>query len=457
MELDRKILSRMGIAYPRPYQELILARICECLEEGKRCGILGCLPTGSGKSLCFMYPAAACGRRTLIIYPLLALMNDQAARFGRAGIPYTVLSGGLGREERRRRLAEIRDDPARAVITNPEMLLIMKERGEMRELGDIALMVIDEAHTAVTWGGSFRPSYQSLPALIDAARPQIVMAFTATMDRRIRKGIVESIFGGTMPYIVHASPDRENIFYHSRRCISKENEIIAILTPTESRPAVIFCRSRPLAERLARRLGTVFSIKHYHAGLEREEKKSIERWFMASRDGVLAATSAFGMGVSKDDIRTVIHHTLPSDASEYLQESGRAGRDGGQCDAWVLLTASDTGPLVPLFRGEECIRHGLMQAMDETPERLRCLGCSHCLPSPSAPAGEREILRYAMLHPFQRIQDAAAALTSPHPFSRSRLASWKEQEAIAAIRLLGMEGRIRIIRGRILAIPKDAD
>lgn len=450
---DPQLLKeRFGIPYLRPYQELIISRIMECAENGKNARILAVMPTGSGKSLCFMYPAAALERRCIIIYPLLSLMNDQEKRFREAGIPAVILRGGLGQEERRRRIECIRQNEAAAVITNPETLLsLMKGNGIDVIAKDTELLVIDEAHTAVTWGSSFRPSYLEIGRIINRIRPRSILAFTATMDSAIEEGIEKHIFSGIAPYMVHCSADRENIFYHAVKSLSKIRDTEAILSKGCSRPAVIFCRSRLEAERTAEALSPSFSIRSYHAGMERERKEEVEKWFLHSSDGVLASTKAYGLGVDKKDIRTVVHLSVPETAPDFLQEAGRGGRDGKRMDSYVLYSDKDLSPIARIFTSGKCIRRALLREMGENPETEGCLACSVCIPDHYRRAGEDEILSWIRFHPFIKEGNAALSLTASHPFlRRHRLPRWKEEEALEAIRILADEGRIRRIAGHLV-------
>lgn len=452
MDIDYNLLhSSFSIPYLRPYQELIIRTILESYETGERKNILGILPTGSGKSLCFMYPLKLLRVRAILIYPLLSLMADQKERFDRAGIPSVVLRGGLERKERERRTSFLRKHPDASVIANPEILLYMLERDEFSFLRHTTrIIVIDEAHTAITWGRSFRRSYLELPRIINAVSPEIVLAFTATADRSIGKGILESVFSGRNVHIVHSSPDRENIFYRVITPLSKERETVRILEDPSMRPAVIFLSQRILAERLASVLSSRFDARCYHAGLPAEERREKEEWFLNSADGVLAATCAYGMGVDKKNIRTVIHWSCPEDAASFMQESGRAGRDGQLSYSYVFLSDKDTSPVRSAFTAG-CIRKGVLAAMGEEAGNDMCTACSYCLEEKSIRAGEMEIRRYVRTHPLIRPENAAAALAAKHwLFRKKRLPAWTEKEVLKAIRILQSEGAFRTFYGRLI-------
>lgn len=456
MEYDKEIFSKLGISYLKPYQELIISQAIDGMRNRQKINILGCLPTGSGKTLCFMYPILLMKKRTVLVYPLLSLMNDQRRRFEKAGIPHVILRGGLDRMEKARIINEIRDSEYIAIITNVETLLSMMRKDRLSILcNKTEMVVIDEAHTAVTWGESFRESYLHLPEIINMINPKAVMAFTATMNKRIEEGIIKYVFSSTQPYIVHESLDRENIFYHSVKCLSKHHEIIRILKDDAKRPAIIFAKSRAEAEDTASNLRKFFSIKLYHAGLSREGRKEIEDWFSSSSDGVLSATKAYGMGVDKKNIRTVIHTSLPESASDFLQEAGRGGRDGRRMDSYVLWYMEEDTPLSYIFKGKKCLRTSLLKEMNEIPEYENCLACSNCQKEDEPRAGEKEILSFIKHHPGIKPESAAAVLTSRNVFLRSRrLPDWTVKEVSKALGYLEEEGRIRIVFHRVFPIRR---
>ena len=435
--IDQGLLKeRFGISYLRPYQELIIDYILS-RSSGR---LLAVLPTGGGKSLCFMYPLAATGKKALLLYPLKSLMHDQKRRFDQAGIPSVVLEGGLERKERAERLRRA-SEPGVSVITNIEMLLYLSESSQSGFLRHVPVAVIDEAHTVTAWGESFRPVFLKLGSLVEEIEPAFLLAFTATADKETGEGIIRLIFGGEEPYIVHASSDRENLFYHSVHSLSKDKDLIKLLKPPQSRPALVFCRSRQLSERLGKDLSKTFEARFYHAGLPLDEKRLVEEWFMASRIGVLAATTAYGMGVDKKDIRTVIHYNLPEEASAFLQEAGRGGRDGKATDSWVLWHSDEESPLSSVFKGKGCLRGSLLSLMGEEREEERCLACSSCVEDGYVPEGLPEIARFLLRHPGIRRSKLPEALFGP-------MRGWELEELRKASSELEDYGFIRVLGQR---------
>ncbi|MDR1637168.1 MAG: RecQ family ATP-dependent DNA helicase [Treponema sp.] len=360
------------------------------------------LPTGAGKSLCFQLPAMLMEGPTLVIYPILSLMADQERRLRERGFSPVVLRGGQEREEREAVWEKLRSGRSKFIIANPEVLLTPRV---MDRLGSIKIVhtVVDEAHCVSEWGESFRPSYLEISRIIGAAGSPVVTAFTATASAPVLEKIGKYIFGGEARQIV-GNPDRSNITYRAKGCIVRDLAVRDLLL-ANPRPAIVFCSSRPGTEKLARYLRNEFAdmgipwyreIRFYHAGLNREEKKEIEDWFFHNPDGVLVSTCAYGMGVDKADIRTVIHRDCSPSVEAYLQESGRAGRDGLQSNA-ILLWGPEDGRSLERVKSEagrlrlaglldyardtgRCRREALLKMLDyqgesESPESPCCDVC----------------------------------------------------------------------------------
>jgi ATP-dependent DNA helicase RecQ len=311
------------------------------------------LPTGAGKSLCFQLPAMMLSGVTLVIYPILSLMADQERRLAEKGFAPVTLRGGQSAGEREAIRKKLETGESRFIIANPEVLLTPKVLEMLPRLG-ILHIVIDESHCVSEWGESFRPSYLEIHKIIEASAAPVVTAFTATASAHVLEKIEKYIFGdsgeGGKPAGAHkiiGNPDRGNISYSAKGCILRDLAVRDLILENE-RPAIVFCSSRPGTEKLARYLRNELlcrEIRFYHAGLEREEKADVEKWFFSSENGILIATCAYGMGVDKSNIRTVIHRDCPPSVEAYLQESGRAGRDGGAARAFLLWGPDDGAAL----------------------------------------------------------------------------------------------------------------
>jgi ATP-dependent DNA helicase RecQ len=312
--------ERLGIGYLYPYQRLVVANVLDAATEGAeplRQAVL--LPTGFGKSLCFQLPALLLPGPTVVVYPLLALMEDQRRRLEALGVRCATLRGGQSPEERRAAEDSVERGEAKIVITNPECL------ASARVLDFLAAarpshLAIDEAHCVFEWGESFRPSYLELGAIAERLAPQALSAFTATASPFVLEAVARILFRGEAYRTLEGDPDRPNISFAVASTLSRERTLERLARSSE-RPAIVFCSSRDgsrMAARLLReRLGET-EIRFYHAALERPEKKAVEEWFLESRTGILAATCAYGMGVDKKDIRSVIHLDAPPSVCVFI-------------------------------------------------------------------------------------------------------------------------------------------
>jgi ATP-dependent DNA helicase RecQ len=312
------------------------------------------LPTGAGKSLCFQLPGMLLAGPTLVIYPILSLMADQERRLRERGLVPVILRGGQSPEERRALWKRLHSGQSRFIIANPEVLLTPSVLGNLKGLG-IVHVVIDEAHCISAWGEHFRPCYREIARILNAARGSLVplvTAFTATASASVLETIEQVLFGKLGAHRIIGNPDRSNIRYTAQGCILRDGAVRDLLIK-HPKPALVFCSSRLKTQQLARYLRNEWEdqglaaqdIRFYHAGLSREEKAIGEAWFLTHPQGILIATCAYGMGVDKGDIRTVIHRDCPPSVEAYLQESGRAGRDGGPSQGILLWGPEDAGAL----------------------------------------------------------------------------------------------------------------
>ena len=431
IKLKQELKEKLGITYLLPHQELVVTHIAANEEKGKETRLLAILPTGSGKSICFLSPMVFIKGIVLCVYPLLSLMADQERRMKEMNIPVITLKGGMDRNEKEEILKALLLDKYKVIITNIEMTLSLINNTAYSPLWKkITTVVIDEVHTAVTWGDTFRPSYKELPQIIEKIKPRHILAFTATLDDKMLQTILNRVFLGEKPYIVKASSDRNNIFYHSVHTLKVEADLIRLLRHKEYMPSVVFCPSREETERIAYYL-TRHGIKSifYHAGLDKERRKEIEDKFSHSKQYVLSATNAYGMGVDKKDIRSVIHIYLPQKADEFLQEAGRCGRDGEEAHSFVLWKSTDKSGLKDVFSSGKCIRTALLRKMGEETEHEDCGLCSSCTNDGFVPTGEKEILKETNRHIFRTRKGVIKRLkkkTLFNPFPK--LSTWSEKE-----------------------------
>ncbi len=383
-----------GIKYMFPWQRLVVANIMDAAEnQGEEdsdfiSNQIVLLPTGAGKSLCFQTPALVLKGPTLVIYPLLALMSDQERRMNEGGLKTVVFRGGQTAEERKENFRKLREENYRIIIANPEVLendSLLKELSECK----ISHIAIDEAHTVSEWGNSFRKSYLNLGNVIKKLNVPVVTAFTATASPEVLADVSRILFDGKA-HIVRSESDRSNIHYYVYKVASKKSAAL-FLAGTEEGPMIIFCSTRRHAEDMSREINLAYgdgTSKFYHAGLERDEKTQIEKWFFDRKDAVLCATCAFGMGVDKSDIRTVVHLDPPETAESYIQEAGRGGRDRNVANAIMLWNYEDSiktrgyekksrkAAVREFSLSKTCRRQKLLDALGA--EQAVCSGCDIC-------------------------------------------------------------------------------
>jgi ATP-dependent DNA helicase RecQ len=470
--IGEAVQNLFGMSYLFPYQRLVIGNIMEAAEavsgmgaeEGDRAAVgrqIVILPTGAGKSLCFQLPAMLLDGPTLVIYPILSLMADQERRLMEKNFAPVVLRGGQSSEEREAIWKKLESGESRFIIANPEVLLTEKVLEALPRLG-IMHVVIDEAHCVSEWGESFRPSYLEIHKIIDAAGARLVTAFTATASAPVLEKIEKYIFGTRGAHRIIGNPDRSNISYTARGCVLRDIAVRDILAVNE-KPAIVFCASRPGTEKLARYLRNSFNsreFRFYHAGLEREEKSAVEKWFFSSNEGTLIATCAYGMGVDKANIRTVIHRDCPPSVEAYLQESGRAGRDGGFSRAFLLWgpddenalsrakTEADRRRLNALFAfardTSRCRRENLLAMLNYEGENTKPEGeCCDVCAGTARPALREEA---PLLDFFRRNKRAFNLEEAGSALSDGQKTVWTQDDAKTAIRHLIRTGKIHRIR-----------
>lgn len=404
-----------GVATLYPWQRLVIANIMECAQRYEQGDLpqedqddfmnkgrqVVLLPTGAGKSMCFMVPSVLLNRPTLVVYPLLALMNDQLRRIEKAGLQAVLFRGQQTKEERQENFAKLRGG-AKLILANPEVLQSGDLLNELSEF-NIIHAAIDEAHCVSEWGDSFRPSYLELGKVLSRLNIPVITAFTATASPPVLSRVTQILFDGEKPYLMQSASDRQNIHYAVEYACAKEKRALQ-LAFTEKRPMVVFCGTRALSEKTARLFREFLpadEVRFYHAGLTKEEKTATEQWFFPHKSAVLCCTCAFGMGVDKSDIRTVVHLEPSPTAESYIQEAGRGGRDGSVAKAillWSLddamksekfLSKSRESVLGKFAHTEKCRRQVLLDALGA--EQAVCSGCDIC----DARENGTQIIRYA--------------------------------------------------------------
>ena len=304
---------------------------------------LAVLPTGAGKSVCFQVPAVVLGGLTLVVSPLISLMQDQVAAAGARGIPAAALTSGLSAEEQAAVWDRIEAGALRLLYLSPERL--ERTAGELRERGvRPALLAVDEAHCIAEWGHDFRPSYRRLGAArYRLGRPPVV-ALTGSATPAVRREITRSLGLPADRVAVHLSSfDRTNLWFGVVPVAGRDRlEALLLLLRGDDRMAIVYAPTRGLTESIARAVVTAgHRAAPYHAGLDRARRAAILDAFLDDRLDLVVATCAFGMGIDKPSVRLVVHWTLPPTPESYYQEAGRAGRDGEFARCVLLYHARD--------------------------------------------------------------------------------------------------------------------
>ncbi len=305
---------------------------------------LGLMPTGGGKSITFQVPALILPGITLVITPLISLMKDQVDNLRARRIKAIALHSGLSIRENRVALNHLESGRIKILYASPEKLQSDKFRSLLRRL-NISLIVVDEAHCISQWGYDFRPSYLN----ISIARRELpgipVLALTASATPQVVDDIISQLNFTSSEHIYRLSFDRHNLSYLTRFCEDKESKMIEILSKVAG-TAIVYVRSRKRTIELAASLvANGITAEAYHAGLMPELKSERQNRWKSGETRVVVATNAFGMGIDKPDVRVVIHYDLPPSLEEYYQEAGRAGRDGLEALAIMLIAPADKGVL----------------------------------------------------------------------------------------------------------------
>ena len=333
--LSKLLHSTFGFSSFRANQEAV----CRAATEGK--DVLLVMPTGAGKSLCYQLPALARGGTGLVISPLIALMDDQANKLVSAGLRVARIHSGMSREDSRQACRDYLDGQLQFLFIAPERMRV-PGFPEMLARRKPSLIAIDEAHCISAWGHDFRPDYRTLGEYLPALRPAPIIALTATATPTVQHDIVTQL-----------SLHQPSLFIHGFRRDNLHIEVLELAKPRRTefaasflrdsarRPAIVYAPSRKAAEELAGELGRHFPAAAYHAGLDSGTRERVQRHFQSGKLEVVVATIAFGMGIDKADVRTVVHYALPASVEAYYQEIGRAGRDGKPSRTVLLYSYAD--------------------------------------------------------------------------------------------------------------------
>ena len=335
MEAKETLKLYFGYDSFKPGQEAIIKAIL----GGK--DVLAIMPTGSGKSICYQVPAMLLAGITIVISPLISLMQDQVKALNEAGIHAGYINSSLTE-------AQIAKVYARALEGIYKILYVAPERLESHEFTsfasrvDISMVTVDEAHCISQWGQDFRPSYLKIVDFVDGLpkRP-IVSAFTATATEEVKTDI-SCVLKLQSPKIVVTGFDRENLYFDVETIKRKDDYVLEYIKKHPDDSGIIYCATRKNVDSLFELLsGAGISVQRYHAGMNNEDRKTSQDDFIYDRTSVIVATNAFGMGIDKSNVRFVIHYNMPQSMENYYQEAGRAGRDGEPSECVLLFSAQD--------------------------------------------------------------------------------------------------------------------
>ncbi|HEX3808938.1 MAG TPA: DNA helicase RecQ [Rhizomicrobium sp.] len=301
---------------------------------------LAVMPTGSGKSLCFQVSALVLGGLTIVISPLVALMQDQVAALRLAGVAADTINSSRSREDNVAAWRRAVAGETRLLYLSPERLMTHAMLAALSKL-PLSLIAIDEAHCISQWGPSFRPDYEALSQLRQIFRDIPIIALTATADESTRADIAARLFGGEVEQIVLGF-DRPNIRLTVAPKQGWKDQLLTFVKDHPRQSGIVYCLSRKRTEEAAALLAAQ-NIKAlaYHAGMSKEARETNQNAFMTEPYTVMVATIAFGMGIDKADVRYVFHTDLPGSLESYYQEIGRAGRDGNPAQAHMLFGRGD--------------------------------------------------------------------------------------------------------------------
>ena len=320
----------------RPGQKEIIQKVID--QEN----VLGIMPTGSGKSICYQLPSLLVDGLTVVVSPLISLMKDQVDAANQLGIPATFINSSLDGYETARRFQEIDRQQYRLLYIAPERF-IMPDFIQAMNRWNVCMIAIDEAHCISQWGHDFRPSYlQMAKQLNQLPNRPVIVALTATATIQVAADIKRLL---KIPDGNHIQTgfERENLRFQVVKDQKKEQYLVEYLKINKNQSGIIYAATRKEVDRIYHLLKKIgFSIGRYHGGLNENERTAMQEAFLYDRLQLIVATNAFGMGINKSNVRFVIHYQIPGSLEAYYQEAGRAGRDGLSSEAILLFAPQDT-------------------------------------------------------------------------------------------------------------------
>ncbi len=363
--MDKYDILKKYFGYPdfREGQELLIDSILNGRD------VLGIMPTGAGKSICYQVPALLLSGITLVISPLISLMKDQVQALNQAGVHAAYINSSLSESQISKALRLAAAGQYKIIYVAPERLETY-EFLQFAQQAEISMLTVDEAHCISQWGQDFRPSYLKIVQFIRRLEKRpILSAFTATATEKVKEDIA-CVLGLMEPQALVTGFDRKNLYFAVETPRKKDSYLMQYVKEHKGESGIIYCATRKNVDLVCDRLRAEgIAATKYHAGLSAEERRQNQEDFIYDRCPVMAATNAFGMGIDKSNVRYVIHYNMPQSMENYYQEAGRAGRDGERAECILLYSAQDVAVNRYLIENKEQNAENTWEEMEQIRER----------------------------------------------------------------------------------------